>query len=79
MATCGECFFFDPAQPNDDSGNCIVEPPRIYPIMGMQGGKPQTVLQNMYPSVTRDQRACRHHDARPRPVISVVRQMPDRN
>ena len=74
--TCEQCFFWDPQQQTDAEGNCIVEPPRIYPIIGTQAGKPTTVLQNMYPRTPRDQRECRHFDPRPRPLLEIVRKMP---
>jgi hypothetical protein len=79
MSVCSDCFFWAPENNTDESANCIVDPPRVIPLMGMQEGKPKTFLQNIYPTTTRDTRECRFFDKRPRPVIKVAHQMPGQN
>lgn len=76
MNTCENCYFWHPENPKDEAANCIVDPPRVIPIMGMQDGKPKTLLQNVYPTTTRND-YCHHHDMRARPVILVTSKMPN--
>jgi|GEM_PF-6845081 len=78
MNTCENCYFWHPENPGDESASCIVDPPKIIPIMGIKDGKPHTVMQNMYPTTMRDV-YCRHHDARVRPVIKIAQHMPGNN
>ncbi len=75
MSTCASCYFWRAENPNDAQANCSVDPPKVIPIMSMQAGKPTTILQNVYPTTTRDD-YCRHHDARPRPVIKLATALP---
>lgn len=77
MNTCEGCYFWHPDD-SGETGNCMVEPPRVIPIMGMEAGRPKTILQNMYPTTRRDD-YCRHFDQRPRPVIKVTSQIPGEN
>jgi hypothetical protein len=75
MDTCENCYFWHPENPGDGAANCIVDPPRVLPLVGVQAGKPVTTLQNIYPTTTRDV-YCRHHDKRPRPVIKLAQRLP---
>ena len=75
MNTCESCYFWHPEHPQVDAANCIVDPPRVLPLIGQQNGKPVTTLQNVYPTTRRDD-YCHHFDPRPRPVIKITSQMP---
>lgn len=75
MNTCGNCYFWHPENPSDEAANCIVDPPRVIPIVGMQNGKPKTILQNIYPTTMRDV-YCHHHNSNPRPVIKLAMHIP---
>ncbi len=79
MNTCANCFYWDEQKPGDDSANCILDPPKVIPIMGLKDGKPFTTLQNIYPTTAREQRACQHFDSRARPVIKVTSMMPSQS
>jgi hypothetical protein len=76
MNTCSNCFFWNAQDPGDQAACCVVDPPRVIPIMGMEAGKPKTILQNIYPTTERETPGCRHHDSRPRPVIKITSMMP---
>jgi hypothetical protein len=75
MNTCENCYFWHPENPSDEAAQCIVDPPRVIPIMGMKDGKPHTILQNVYPTTTRDV-YCHRHDAEARAVLKLVQRLP---
>jgi|GEM_PF-2403945 hypothetical protein len=60
MKTCGNCYFWKPETAGVDAGNCMVDPPKIYPLPKQDR---TIVLQNMYPTTTRDD-YCHWHQRR---------------